>query len=480
MTLSVLWAVAPAVPALVRGGLPGHGWTDLYPSVWGLDVFCAALPGWATHTPRFGAPEGIDFAYSSPLHGLAGWPVWAAWGPVAAYVVTLVAARAATVAVAYGALRALDRPHVGSVAGALIYGASPFFHGYAVEGIVEGTDGWTLPLWVWAVAARRPAFAGVAFALCVASSWYLGMVVCLGALGWGFRDRLAWGSAVGGLALASPLLFAFVGAFGGNSPLDPAVRVAMGAPLAVREPGVLAGVQPFALTTWVGVSLPLLGLLAARRAPVLAAGALLCWVLSTGRGPWWDLPIFELVRFPYRWHAGTLWCVAAVVSTLELRWRAALFVPFVEGLLLSPIEPVLPTASVDVPALYLQVEPAPLLELPGPVALPPGTPNPSRPRARYLLLAQLQHGAPSPWTLDFNGIAHSRDAAWLATFRAWDPVLDGAGPPPDLAAAAADGVHQAMVHRDEYRKVAPAFEAALAEAGARLVAEEGELALYRW
>ena len=29
-----------------------------------------------------------------------------------------------------------------------------FFHGYAVEGIVEGTDGWTLALWAWALGAN--------------------------------------------------------------------------------------------------------------------------------------------------------------------------------------------------------------------------------------------------------------------------------------------------------------------------------------
>jgi hypothetical protein len=35
-----------------------------------------------------------------------------------------------------------------------------------------------------------------------------------------------------------------------------------------------------------------------------------------------------------------------------------------------------------------------------------------------------------------------------------------------------------MVHRDELRGKAPAFEAALVEAGAVLVAEDGVLALY--
>lgn len=478
--IALLWAVLPAVPALLAGVVPGQPWTDLYPSVWGLDVFCAALPTWTTHTPRFGAPDGIGFYYSSPLHGLAGWPVWALWGPAAAYTATLLAARAATVLCAFGALRALGRAEVPALGGALLYGASPFFQGYAVEGIVEGTDGWALALWVWMVARDRRAAASVAFALCVVSSWYLGMVACLLAVAWGLRTRTAWWSGAWGLTLSAPFLVAFLGAFGGNLPLDPLVRTAMGAPLHWRAPGWMPGVQPFALTTWVGLSTVVLAALAARRSPWLATGALGCFVLSTGVGPWWDAPVLELVRFPYRWHAGTLFCLAALISTLELRWRALYFLPFVEGVLLSPIEPVLPAFELEVPALYAEVEPTALLELPGPVALPPGKPNPSRPRARYLLMAQLRHGAASPWTLDFNGIAHDRDAPWLASFRSWDPALDEPPAAPDLAGARAAGVTQAMVHRDEYRDAAPALEAALVAAGARVSAESGELALYRW
>lgn len=478
MVVSLLWAILPALPALFSGSVPGHPYTDLYPSVWGLDVFCEALPGFATDTLRFGAPESIGFYYSSPLHGLVGWPIWAVAGPAAAYTATLLLARAATVFCAIGWLRALGRGERAAIAGGLLYGASPFFHGYAVEGIVEGADGWTLVLWAWMVTTGRRVPAILGFALCVLSSWYLGMVCCVLALAWGFRERLAWASAAG-LLVAAPAVAAFLLAFGGNLPLEEGVRIAMGAPLRIPTPGLLPGLQPFALTTYLGFSTVALAALGARRSPWFAAGAAVCWVLSTGRGPWWDLPGLELVRFPYRWHAGTLFCLAALVSRLELRWRWLLFLPFCEGFLLSPVEPVLP-ATVMVPdALYQRVAAGTLLELPGPLAMPPGVPNPSRARARYLLGSQWAHRANSPWTLDFNGISRARDAGWLTSFRSWDPLLDLAPLPLEVAAARAAGVTQAMVHRDEYRDRAGALEAELVDGGAVLVESVGGLALYR-
>jgi len=169
-----------------------------------------------------------------------------------------------------------------------------------------------------------------------------------------------------------------------------------------------------------------------------------------------------------------------LISTLEIRpWW--LFVPWVEGLLTSPISPILPGSLRDLPAIYAKVEPAVLLELPGPLAFPPGEPNPSRPRARWLLYAQLQHHAASPWTLDFNGVARTADAPWLSSFRSWDRALNEAHVPPDVASARTAGVSQALVWRNHYGKaVAAELEAALREQGAVLVAEDEERALYRF
>lgn len=478
--VALLWAAVPLLPALLSGAIPGQPYTDLYPSIWGLDVFCASLPAIVTHTTRMGAPDGIGFYYSSPLHGLAGWPVWAAFGPVAAYVATLIAARAATVLCAFGFLRALNQAPLPALGGALLYGASPFFHGYAVEGIVEGTDGWALALWAWMVVRNRPAPAITAFALTILSSWYLGMVACLLALLVGTRHRAAWLSLLG-LLFALPALWAFTQAFGGNSPLDPAVRVAMGAPLRIPTPGLTPGLNPFAITTFVGFAAVALALPTARRQPLWALGAVACAILSTGRGPWWELPVLEMVRFPYRWHAGTLLCLAPLVAETTSRLNRPLLatLPFLEGLLLSPIEPVVPSAPADLPAIYASVSADTLLEIPGPVAMPPGKPNPSRPRARWFLYAQLSHRAASPWTLDFNGIARDQDRPWLAAFSSWDPATHQPNQPLDLDAARAAGVDEVLVHRELLENDADALEAALVEAGAVIVRRDGDLALYR-
>lgn len=484
--LAGLWAIAPLLPALLAGDLPGSPYTDLYPSVWGLDWFASAQPGFPTWTTTIAAPTGMPFYYSSPLHGWLGAPFCRLGGAVLAYVVTLVMARLATIGCAYGALRALGASGWGALAGALVFGASPFFQGYAVEGIIEGTDGWTLALWVWAVARERRVAAALAFALTIASSWYLGMVVCALAFAWGLRRRLAWGSAAAGLVLASPLLWAFLLAARGASPLPDDIRVAMGAPLSLRPPGILSGENGFALTTWIGLSMPLLALPSARRHWGWALGAVVFFVLSTGRGPWYDLPVLESVRFPYRWHAGTIWCLGRLVAASVDRWklRPLALIPLLEGVFFSPIEAILPRAPTEVPALYDQVTGPLLLELPGPVALPPGEINPSRPRAKYLLFFQLHHRAASPWAPDFNGIAATPAAPWLTGFAAWDPVVTrGAlvSPPPvlDLEGARGAGVRQIMVHRKELGGRAPALEEALRGLGATLQADDGALGLYR-
>jgi hypothetical protein len=479
LAFAVAWGVGPALPPLLRGELPGQPYTDLYPSVWGLGVFADLQPGLPTWTDRLGAPEGAGFYYSSPLHGWIGAPICWLFGAVAAYDFTLLAARAATVLAAFACFREAGLGVPGALAAAGVYGASPFFHGYAVEGIVEGTDGWPLPLWAWLV-LRRSRLAPVAFLLLVVASWYLAMVGCLLALGWGVRRREAWLSAGLGLLLACPFLVAFLGAFHPGAPLDDEVRRAMGATLRIPRPGALEGLNVFAMNAYVGFAVVLLALPAATSSPALVAGALACAVLSTGIGPWYDLPILEAVRFPYRWHAGTLFCLAPMVGrTVDgLRWRWLGALPVVEGLLLSPVEPILPGASAQVPAIYAEVRGPILLEVPGPVAMAPGVVNRSRKRSSYVLFAQLTHRAASPWRPDFNGLATAEQPAWLATFAAWDPLVKGAPGMLDLVGARAAGVTQVMAHRDELGANADGFERELADGGAVQVAVGGPLTLW--
>ena len=233
----------------------------------------------------------------------------------------------------------------------------------------------------------------------------------------------------------------------------------MGAPIRVPTPGLQAGVQPFALTAYVGWVLGGAALLAARDHRWLAGAVLIPAVLSLGTGPWYELPVLDALRFPYRWHAATLALLALLAGRTADRWGWGwLLGPMivVEGVLLSPVEPFLPGASATVPALYASVE-GPVLEVPGPVTLPPGVINPSRLRSRALLYFQTAHRQPSPWVPDFNSVGVEGDTALVDPFRSWDRLeirhngrTEPAGLPPGTLEALQDaGVRHVVLDRKE-------------------------------
>ncbi len=393
----------------------------------------------------------MGYYYSSPIKGWLAWPVMDWFGLKATWNGLLLAARMATVLTAFGAARAWGFGARGSLAAAAVYGCSPFFHGYAVEGIVEGTDGWTLALWLWALGAGRLRLAAVPFALTVLSSWYLGMVACLmGALLFLQQRRVLW-SVAGGLLLAAPALLRFTDAFPGTAPLEDDIRAAMGAVIQLPTPGWTDGLNPFAMTSYIGWLTLGCALWSRTR---LAALAAIPAVLSLGVGPIYDLPVAELVRFPYRWHAGTLVCLAGAVAVLadEKRWGTALAgLIALEGLLLSPVEPILPGSYPVVPDIVTLID-GPVLDIPGPVAMPPGKINMSRGRARYLLYEQTQHHQPSPWVPDFNsvGVAPTDNAERLTQIGTIDRRVSPTKTPPIPVEAINDlDVQYVQVHHED-------------------------------
>jgi hypothetical protein len=486
--------VGPLLPALLRGEILGHPYTDLFPSVWGLGWFAAGQPGFPLHADSLGWPEGSSFYYSSPIHGYLATPLLAlGLGLGTSYNLLLLGARVASVLLGFAWLRAEGLGARGALAGAALYACAPFFHGYAVEGIVEGCDGWTLPLWGLLLARRRPLAATLAFFLVVLSSWYLGAAALLVAVARTPARPLALPTALGGCLLALPAFLAFSAAFPEASPLPDEVRAAMGSSLIVPRPGLRAGLDPFAKTSYLGWLAGGLFLLGLRRRPLLAVGAMLAWGLSLGVGPWYALPGLEMLRFPYRLVAATLFLAAPVVAEAVDRlpaWAspAGLLIA-AEGLLLSPVEPIVPGTDPSVPAIYASVRATTLLEVPGPVAMPPGEVNLSRPRARYLLYDQHAHGAASPWRFDFNGVSASVQAPWLLGWMALDPLCRASaerpspcglqGEEPDVEALRRAGVEQVMLHGRELGSDATRLaRRRLEEGGATLVAREADLLLY--
>ena len=452
----------PLVEPILHGGLAGHPHTDLYPAVAGMAWFTEhagqVLPAFA---PELAAPRGMPFVYSSPLHGWLAVVLRPLLGLPYTWLTGLALARIATVLCAHGAGRALGLTPAGALVLAAVYGCSPLFHGYAVEGIVEGTDGWALPLWVWLAARERWAGATVAAALVVMSSWYMALAGLLAALAvapWAWR---ATGTYVAGLLICSPAMLVFTGATALSTPLDPAVRASMGASTELfPRPGVLPGLNPFARTSWLGWITAALALASIRRHPRWALAAAVAAILSLGVGPWYELPGWQSVRFPYRLHVLTL-LAAGVLAARSVQRLAARFparrwiapalaaVVVVEGMLLSPVEPLVPSSPAEVPRTYHDLRGRVVLSVPGPLTRPPGEMNPSRPRARYLLYYPAMSGTRTAWAPDFNGIGAGTEVAIHDAVRSWDPHEGRDAQAVPLGALREAGIDALVVHRQE-------------------------------
>jgi hypothetical protein len=206
-------------------------------------------------------------------------------------------------------------------------------------------------------------------------------------------------------------------------------------------------------------------------------------LLSLGIGPVYDLPVAELVRFPYRWHAATLVLLAPAVAITANRLRWGIFLgPLIalEGLLLSPVEPVIPGAEDSIPEYASRVT-GPVLNIPGPLAMPPGVTNRSRLRAKYLMHHQTAHGQPSAWTPDFNGVGTepSPHAESLQGFTRFDPLSSGTHPNPPPSPRDL-GVETVVVHgRELGAKATQSAIDFLEEDGWTAVHEEDRLWVFR-
>ena len=477
-TLALCWAILPAVPVLVRGGFIGHGYTDLYPSVWGMWLFADAQPGFPLHTTLLASPAGMDFYSASPLHGWLAWPLLPVFGIEWTWNGLLLGNRVAGVAIAFWCARGWGLDQQGSLVASAVYGCSPFFHGYGVEGIAEGQIGWALPLWLGWVGRGRHRLAGLAFALTVLGSWYMAASACILAA---LMPRRTWPSVAAGLVLASPAIYAFLGAFPDREVLDPDVRRAMGSQIGLWTPGIVDGLNPFAKTSWVGITVLCLVVYQTRRSPRLMLAAVGIWFLSMGHSLTGEIPLLGSLRFPYRLHAATLVILGFLAGKAAMRLgkgTALAYLIAAEGLLLSPVEVVLPGAESSQPGVYQDLQGETLLDIPGPIAMAPGLRNPSRPRARYFLYGQLAHGMGTPWAPDFNSIGVvAEEAPSLSAVRQYDPHWPVKSEPSLDLERTIDFV---VIHPDELGSQTQALRAALTEDGWSLdFSDEGGRERYR-
>ena len=152
--LSICWAIIPAIPALYSNSIIGSPYTDLYPSIWSL---YAPLMDQASpfYTKMLSYPQGMPLYSSGLLKSLIILPLSLFLDPHGSYNILLLVSRFLGPFLAFFAARAWGYRESAALGFAAFFGAAPYFHGYAAEGIVEGVDAWPLALWLWAVAHKK-------------------------------------------------------------------------------------------------------------------------------------------------------------------------------------------------------------------------------------------------------------------------------------------------------------------------------------
>lgn len=410
--LALIWTIIPAIPTLWNGGILGSPHTDLYFSVWSMHIPWMDQSG-GTHSTWINFPEGQSIYSSAYIKSIGAWLLSPLLSPAQSYNFLLLLSRFAGPVAACFAMRAWGYSERAATGFAVFLTMSPFVHGYAVEGIVEGVDVWPLALWLWACQSNKKYYMPLSLALCLLMSWYLGATVCLLTLILSVykRDIL---HSLWGVICAAPAIWLFMDAHPTLGEIEPAVRQAMSAQWGIPVPNLLAQPNPFAKNNYLGwCSLVVI------LAPRYALWALIPLALSFGLGSDW--PILSFVRFPYRWHLATLCLLGfAIADVLEKKsWHWFSTAILLEWMFLSGVDLFLPTSNAHVATIYTHID-RPILDIPGPMAIPPGQANPTRKRAEYLLYAQLYHHQPSLWAHDFNGL-NTVQNKW-EHWKTWDPL----------------------------------------------------------
>ena len=120
-----------------------------------------------------------------------------------------------------------------------------------------------------------------------------------------------------------------------------------------------------------------------------------------------------------------------------------------------------------------------MLAVPGPLAMPPGEINPSRPRSRYVLYWAEVAGTRTPWAPDFNSVgASGAEVASVAAARTWDPLHEGDPEPFGPEDLRRDGIDALVIVRDELRgsradRLRSAFEPWIVHADQELIVAKG-------
>ena len=248
--LSLCWAIIPAIPALYEHAIIGSPHTDLYSSIWSLYApWFSSDP--IFHTTMLAYPEGMPLYSSALLKSLIAAPLSLFLAPHHIYNFLLILSRFLGPFLSFFAARAWGYKETSALGFALFFGAAPYFHGYAVEGIIEGVDAWPLALWLWSAALGKRTFMALSLALCVLCSWYLGAAACLLTILLSIERRDILFSFAG-LLLSGPFVLIFIQNFPsmGAIPLD--VRAQLCMDTSLPTPNIISEFNPFAKTNYIG------------------------------------------------------------------------------------------------------------------------------------------------------------------------------------------------------------------------------------
>jgi hypothetical protein len=413
--IAFIWALVPLLPAILQSDLAGSPYTDLYPSVWSL---------WATENwikndgliTLLNHPSGTKWYPNSLITGLLAQPILWFLSISSTFNLLLFVSRFATTFSFYLAAGAFGIQHSGRMFFMVLVGCSPFLHGFAVEGIIEGCNAWAIGFWLWAIGNKRYHLAIVFFLLGVLSNWYYGAVLCLLCICFAVKDRKVLLSFIG-LILCIPFVSMFLESAGQMIQIPSDIRQKMGFQWGVPTPNLLSDNNPFAITTYLGWITIIAAFTSQKK---YLWFALIPFILSIGWPFLYNFPILEWIRFPYRWHIATLIFLGLAGGTAQIitKYKWIPYLLLLENILLSPIDFILPSSSSEYPAYVSKIN-GPILELPGPLYRLPGDINPSRPRNKRILYYQTKHQQPSGWSLDFNGLQETSNC--FAETRMIDP-----------------------------------------------------------
>ena len=398
--------------AFSTGDIAGSPYTDLYPSVWSL---------WATES-WWGTWKNVWFNYPT---GQTWSPNTLIWGtlviPLKPYVsigilynFSLLANRLLTCLSFYMAGCSWNKKHGTGLLWMIVLGMNPMLHGFAVEGIIEGTQLWPIGFWFWAYRNNLRSWNILFGCLTIVSNWYWSVVWMLTL--WILRpsDLKYWRWMLTSILFCSPWILHFYFIQDDSLSLSPEMYRAMGFQFDIPNPNYMTPSNPFAQSNYIGWVLSFATLYVLRHSKdmivkrpssfdgmvFLTYGAILCVGFS-----WMQyVPVIGSMRFPYRMYILVLMGIAILLSDLHSRHQSSLaYLVLIEFILLSPIDVVIPTSPAEYPE-YVSTIDGPILELPGLLTRAPGEIDPSRPRMKRIMYYQTHHSQPSAWALSFNGL----------------------------------------------------------------------------